>query len=84
MNSTIQSYPDWVRDSIFYQIFPDRFNKGGSVPPGRSLEPWGNLPTAGNFFGGNLDGISQKLDHLKGLNINTMYIKSNACGELQK
>jgi cyclomaltodextrinase len=74
MNSNIQSYPDWVRDSIFYQIFPDRFCRGGNALSGTGIEPWGNRPTANNFFGGNLDGIGQKLDHLKELNINAVYL----------
>lgn len=74
MDAILQQYPDWIRDSIFYQIFPDRFQRGSNGPMKTGLEPWGNKPTADNFFGGNLDGILHKLDHLRQLNINAVYL----------
>jgi glycosidase len=74
MNSQNKIYPEWVKDSIFYQIFPDRFFKGKNSPVQKNYEPWGNRPTPDNFFGGNLDGINKKLDHLKTFNINAIYL----------
>ena len=35
--------PDWVRDAIFYQIFPDRFARSVTVPKPRHLDEWGAL-----------------------------------------
>jgi len=66
--------PDWVPDAIFYQIFPDRFHNGDPShdPPG--TEPWRNLPTRKNFFGGDLKGILEKLDYLQDLGVNALYL----------
>jgi cyclomaltodextrinase len=56
--------PDWVRDAVFYQVFPDRFSKSGRQGEVADLAPWGAAPTRENFFGGDLPGITEKLDHL--------------------
>ena len=37
--------PDWVRDAVFYQIFPDRFARSARVVPPGPLEPWNAPPT---------------------------------------
>ena len=37
--------PEWVKDAIFYQIFPDRFAKSDAVPKVSGLQPWGAPPT---------------------------------------
>ena len=66
--------PDWVPDAVFYQIFPDRFFNGDSSndPPG--TEAWGGMPTRENFFGGDLLGITQKLDYIRDLGCNALYL----------
>ncbi len=66
--------PDWVIDSIFYQIFPDRFWNGdpSNDPPG--VKPWGSPPDRRTKFGGDLQGIVQKLDYLVKLGINAIYL----------
>ena len=66
--------PDWVPDAIFYQIFPDRFYNGdpSNDPPG--TENWGGEPTRENFFGGDLAGIIQKLDYIRDLGCNALYL----------
>ena len=71
--------PDWVRDAIFYQIFPDRFAKserfGHDYPDKPSnLQPWGAPPTYHAFQGGDLLGIIEKLDYLQELGINAIYL----------
>lgn len=66
--------PAWVKDAIFYQIFPDRFSNGDPANDPRNCEPWGNPPTPANFFGGDLAGIAQKLDYLQRLKINALYL----------
>lgn len=35
---------------------------------------WGELPTPKSFAGGDLEGITQKLDYLKELGINALYL----------
>ncbi|MBU1589397.1 MAG: glycoside hydrolase family 13 protein [Actinobacteria bacterium] len=66
--------PDWLADAVFYQIFPERFaNADPSLdPPG--VEPWGAEPTRDNFFGGDLAGITQHLDHIESLGANAIYL----------
>lgn len=66
--------PQWVREAIFYQIFPERFaNADPSLdPPG--VLPWGGEPTRDNFFGGDLQGIIDHLDHIRGLGANALYL----------
>ncbi len=64
----------WVKDAIFYQIFPDRFCNGNlkNDPPGATQ--WGSSPTRNNFFGGDLEGIKEKLPYLKGMGVNAIYL----------
>lgn len=82
----------WVKNSVFYQIFPERFYNGNpniSVKDGEysyqgyevySVREW-NLPaksyeeTKGvDFYGGDLEGIIQKLDYLQKLGVNAIYL----------
>ncbi len=65
--------PDWVKDAIFYQIFPDRFAKGKLEFMPANLQPWGTAPTIHGFQGGNLAGVMEKLDYLVDLGINAIY-----------
>ncbi|MBD0380546.1 alpha-glycosidase [Paenibacillus sedimenti] len=65
--------PAWVKDAIFYQIFPERFANGvPSISP-VNVEPWGGTPTPKNFFGGDLQGVIDRLDHLTALGVNAIY-----------
>lgn len=71
--------PQWVKDAVFYQIFPDRF--ASSKPPfdydgyweSSNLEAWEKIPTPQNYKGGNFWGIIEKLDYLQDLGINAIY-----------
>ncbi len=65
--------PAWVRDSIFYQIFPDRFAASARVVKPGPLEPWDSPPTVHGFKGGDLLGVVEHLDHLERLGINAIY-----------
>lgn len=65
--------PAWVRDSIFYQIFPDRFARSQRVQTGVELEDWDAAPTAFGFKGGDLYGVIERLDELADLGINALY-----------
>ena len=78
--------PDWIKGGIIYQIFPDRFCKEGdfSVGTGKvKREDWGGEPTYrspdgkvrnNEFFGGNFKGIQSKLDYIKELGVNAIYL----------
>jgi alpha-glucosidase len=77
------AFPKWIRSAVFYQIFPDRFATSGQyqhLKPEKFISrPWNQLPngrdksTGVEFFGGDLDGVSQRLGHLKELGINGIY-----------
>jgi alpha-glucosidase len=81
--------PSWVRDAVFYQIFPDRFADGdptnnvqsGAYTYGKRAvvaRQWGELPNKATgpieFFGGDLQGIAQKLDYLTDLGVSALYL----------
>jgi neopullulanase len=65
--------PDWVRDAVFYQIFPDRFARSLTVPKPSHLDEWGAPPTRHGYQGGDLVGVVEKLDYLKDLGVNAVY-----------
>ena len=87
--------PDWLKEAIMYQIFPDRFYNGDPVndtskTAARGFEPlilrdWETLPGIpdvndsdiywnNDFFGGDLEGIRQKLDYLQSLGVTVLYL----------
>ncbi|MBA2700297.1 MAG: glycoside hydrolase family 13 protein [Chloroflexi bacterium] len=66
--------PAWVRDAVFYQIFPDRFAPSGRVLKPGSLEPWDSEPTTHGFKGGDLLGIAEHLPYLQDLGVNALYL----------
>jgi cyclomaltodextrinase / maltogenic alpha-amylase / neopullulanase len=66
--------PEWVKDAVFYQIFPDRFARSGSVAKPSNLEPWDSPPTTHGFKGGDLLGIIEHLDYLQELGVNALYL----------
>ncbi|WP_316571119.1 glycoside hydrolase family 13 protein [Neobacillus sp. YIM B06451] len=73
--STLFEPPEWVKDTVWLQIFPERYANGdkGNDPEG-TLE-WGSAePEVDNFFGGDLQGIIEKIDYLKDLGINGIYL----------
>ncbi len=74
MTTLAAETPDWVRDAVFYQIFPDRFARGTDSPPIPGLEDWDAPPTPMGFKGGDLYGIAEHLDHLSDLGINALYL----------
>jgi alpha-glucosidase len=81
--------PTWVRDAVFYQIFPDRFadgDPGNNVRDGEYLyhgrpvvaRHWHELPQRATgsieFYGGDLQGIAQRLDYLTDLGVSALYL----------
>lgn len=82
------SNPDWAKDKIAYQIFVDRFCKaegaGSGKEPGRNYRNWGEMPhwqedengefNNNDFFGGNIKGITEKLEYFKSLSVGILYL----------
>jgi neopullulanase len=66
--------PAWVRDAVFYQVFPDRFAASSRVPKPGALEPWDAPPTPHGFKGGDLLGIVEHLDELRELGVTALYM----------
>lgn len=76
MNTKIrfENVPDWVKDAVFYQIFPERFANGDPSNDPPNSEKWGTIPKSGSFFGGDLQGIIDHIDHLKHLGVSALYL----------
>jgi len=81
--------PKWFLNTIIYQIFPDRFNKAQdsrakAKPNSFIYSDWNDLPVyikdsenrivRWEFFGGNLKGIQEKINYMKELGADTVYI----------
>jgi alpha-glucosidase len=78
----IPANPEWIKSSVFYQIFPDRFAKSEKVyksPDWAHPREWNELPrgrskfTGTELYGGDLLGVEQHLDHINELGVNGIY-----------
>ena len=67
--------PHWVRETVWYQIFPERFCNGDISNDPEGTLPW-NSQKPGNydFFGGDLQGIIDKLGYISSLGFNGIYL----------
>ncbi|EIT84552.1 alpha amylase [Fictibacillus macauensis ZFHKF-1] len=66
--------PSWVKDTVWYQIFPERFANGNPNNNPVGTLPWGSeAPQPTNFFGGDFEGVIAHLDHLVELGITGIY-----------
>lgn len=67
--------PEWVKETIWYQIFPERFANGDPSNDNEGTLPWDPEahPTREAFYGGDLRGVIDHLDHLVDLGINGIY-----------
>ncbi|RLC85542.1 MAG: alpha-amylase [Chloroflexi bacterium] len=65
--------PEWAKDAVFYQIFPDRFARSERVPKPANLEAWDSPPTNYGFKGGDLLGVTERLGYLQELGITAIY-----------
>ncbi len=82
--------PDWFKGGIMYQIFCDRFHcptgtdlrhlrtdilqRNWGDTPYYKPEQFGGKYLANDMFGGNLKGITEKLDYLADLGITVLYL----------
>lgn len=80
--------PDWAKGAVMYQIFVDRFCNGdpkNDVVTGeycyidekvQKVEDWNRPPQAmdvRDFYGGDLQGVWDKLDYLQDLGVEVIY-----------
>lgn len=67
--------PRWVKDTVWYQIFPERFANGDANLNPLNTLAWGSAPpTPENMFGGDFQGIINQLDYLETLGITGIYL----------
>lgn len=64
----------WLQESIVYQIFVDRFCNGDKSNDPEGTLSWGGSVTHTSMFGGDLRGIIKKLDYIKNLGVNLIYL----------
>ncbi len=65
---------DWLTNAVFYQIFTDRFYRPEGKQGGYINSKWGELPTPKSFYGGDLNGVREKLSYIKSLNVTALYL----------
>lgn len=80
--------PDWFKKSVMYQIFPDRFYRSGNNIPKKKHAvlhcDWNEPPmyyqdpdtkniVTYDYFGGDIQGVREKLGYLKDLGISVIY-----------
>ena len=83
------STPDWAKGAVMYQIFVDRFYNGDKTNDVESCEyvyigrpvyqvtDWEKNPSTmdvGCFYGGDLQGVWDKLDYIKSLGVEAIYL----------
>ena len=68
--------PDWVAETLWYQIFPERFANGNPALSPEGALAWDSsiTPKSEDFFGGDLQGIIDHLDYLQDLGITGLYL----------
>ena len=82
---TYPAPPEWTAATVMYQIFPDRFGRSAAADD-RELPAWAQPAewtdpvdqrrpeTALQFYGGDLAGIEEHLDHLERLGVTMLYL----------
>lgn len=66
--------PYWVKQTVWYQIFPERFANGDRTNDPAGTLAWGNRnPDQQDYFGGDLQGVIDHLDYLIDLGVNGIY-----------
>ncbi|MGI6878934.1 alpha-amylase family glycosyl hydrolase [Microbacterium sp. gxy059] len=77
--------PAWLAESVMYQVFPDRFARSEAAderpaPEWAISADWDDpvdpvMPArVQQFYGGDLDGVTDRLDHLASLGVNLIYL----------
>lgn len=67
--------PDWVKETVWYQIFPERFANGDKSNDPEGVKDWNpsDHPGREDYYGGDLQGVLDHLDYLQDLGINGLY-----------
>ncbi len=81
--------PDWAKGAVMYQILVDRFANGDEsndvldneyhyiCVDSHKVQNWDDMPNpdfgVGEFYGGDLAGVKEKLSYLKSLGVEVIY-----------
>lgn len=81
--------PDWAKGAVMYQILVDRFYNGDKDNDvltneyhyvgklAQKIDDWDKVPDADGireFYGGDLQGVMDKMDYLKELGVDVIYM----------
>ena len=82
--------PQWAQGATIYQIFPDRFCRSGRCDLTKKLKPYtlhkewyeevqwkpdaNGLVLNNDFYGGNFQGITEKMSYIASLGVNMLYL----------
>ncbi len=64
---TSNGIPDWFRESVIYQLMPDRFHPGNNVR-------FAQISDLSGIVGGTISGVIEKLDYLSSLKIDCIWM----------
>lgn len=70
----VDGRPDWVPDTVFYQVFPDRFANGNRRLGPPDVQLWGSVPDSDHFQGGDLAGVLTRLGYLADLGVTGLWL----------
>lgn len=82
---TYPAPPAWATGAVMYQVFPDRFARSAAADA-REAQEWAEPAawddpvihvgplTGRQFYGGDLDGVREHLDHLVDLGVDLLYL----------
>lgn len=74
-SADVNRAPQWVNDTVWYEIFPDRFRNGDPTNDPKGSPPWQTRAMQSfETFGGDLAGILEKLDYLQDLGVTGLYL----------
>ncbi|GAB2026546.1 glycoside hydrolase family 13 protein [Lactovum odontotermitis] len=67
--------PAWAAETVWYQIFPERFANGDQSNDPEEIKAWDSTegPQPNDRFGGDLQGVIDHLDYLTKLGVNGIY-----------
>lgn len=66
--------PAWAKKVVWYRLMPDRFANGDLKRDPKDVLEWGQKADKTKFFGGDLQGIIDNLDHIQNLGFNGLYL----------
>ncbi|MEZ0394421.1 MAG: glycoside hydrolase family 13 protein [Desulfurococcaceae archaeon] len=67
--------PPWYAGAIYYSIFVDSFHNGNPLnDPPTKVAADGASPRAPGYYGGDLEGVAEKVDYIKSLGVDVVYL----------